>query len=113
MKDQLTQTCFQIDKKDNVATLLSDVEKGNGVITGDTKDTKITFNEIIKRGHKVALYDIHRDEFIIKYGVVIGKATKNIKKGDWVHLHNCASLYDARSSTLNLETGAPSDTEYI
>ncbi|SKC84396.1 UxaA family hydrolase [Maledivibacter halophilus] len=113
MKDELKQTCFQIHIKDNVATLLNDAEKDVGIITGESKEEKIVFNEEIKRGHKVALKDIDIDEFIIKYNVVIGKATKHIKKGDWVHLHNCASLYDARSSTLNLETGAPSDTEYI
>ena len=48
----------------------------------------------------------------MKYGVVIGCATKEIKMGQWVHLHNMKSLYDARSSSLDVVTGAPTDTHY-
>jgi hypothetical protein len=42
---------------------------------------------------------------VIKYGVTIGLATRDIDAGEWVHLHNCRSLLDEGSSTLDLHTG--------
>jgi altronate hydrolase/altronate dehydratase small subunit len=49
---------------------------------------------------------------VIKYGVRIGHATEPIAVGDWIHLHNCASDLDERSNTLEVTTGAPTDTIY-
>lgn len=48
----------------------------------------------IPAGHKFALCDIKKDEFVIKYGQVIGRATEDIKKGEWVHSHNLRSHLD-------------------
>ena len=42
-------------------------------------------------GHKIALFDINRGDEIIKYAEVIGRATKAIRKGDCVHIHNVKS----------------------
>ena len=44
--------------------------------------------EEIPQGHKVALADIKSGQGIIKYGNIIGIATKDIKKDEWVHTHN-------------------------
>ncbi len=44
--------------------------------------------EIRDDGHKYALRDIKEGENIIKYGMPIGHASKNIAKGDHVHVHN-------------------------
>lgn len=49
---------------------------------------------------------------IVKYGVVIGRATADIPAGSWVHLHVMRSVYDQRSSHLDVRTGAPKDTKY-
>ena len=35
-------------------------------------------------GHKYALSDVKKGDFIIKYGEIIGRATTDIKKGDLV-----------------------------
>ena len=48
--------------------------------------------ENIPFGHKVALRRIAKDEPVIKYGEVIGKATADIGEGEWVHVHNLVSL---------------------
>ena len=48
----------------------------------------------IPAGHKFALKDINKGEYIIKYGEIIGRATTDIKKGDWVHTHNVKSHLD-------------------
>ena len=42
----------------------------------------------IPAGHKVALRDIAAGEKVVKYGFPIGVATKDIKAGEWVHVHN-------------------------
>jgi len=69
-------------------------------------------NEQISRGHKVALRDLASGEPVLKYGVSIGQATAPIQRGDWVHLHNCKSHLDERSSSLDRDTGAPLDVIY-
>ena len=40
------------------------------------------------RGHKTALRDIKKGDDIIKYGYSIGRASRDIKKGEHVHTHN-------------------------
>ena len=42
----------------------------------------------VDNGHKYARFDIKKGENIIKYGMPIGHATENIKKGEHVHTHN-------------------------
>ena len=48
----------------------------------------------IPAGHKYALRDIKAGEPVYKYGEVIGRATENIKAGEWVHTHNLKSHLD-------------------
>ena len=72
MKDKVI-----INDKDNVGVSL----------TGDDK---------IPAGHKFALRDIAVGEAVIKYGQLIGRATRDIKKGEWVHTHNVRSHLDEK-----------------
>ena len=51
-------------------------------------------NDQIPAGHKYALRDISVGEYVIKYGEIIGRATQNITKGEWVHTHNVKSHLD-------------------
>ena len=48
----------------------------------------------IPAGHKYALRDIKIGEPVIKYGEIIGRATCDIKSGEWVHTHNVRSHLD-------------------
>lgn len=105
-------TAFQIDFKDNVATALEELKPGQIALRGDTAEPFLEAVTEIPAGHKIALCDIAPEEDIIKYGVVIGRATEAIKKGSWVHLHNIRSVYDERSGHLDAVTGAPKDTKY-
>ena len=43
---------------------------------------------------KIAVKDVEQGEFVLKYGEAIGKATKGIKVGDWVHTHNVVDHYE-------------------
>lgn len=106
------QTAFQIDKTDNVATALTAIGEGCVRLLGDAQQAEVTAVQEIPVGHKIALRDIAEGEMIVKYGVVIGRATKPIPMGSWVHLHVMRSNYDERSSHLNVNTGAPEDTRY-
>lgn len=58
----------------------------------------------VPMGHKIALRDIRNGEDIVKYGIVIGRATADIPAGSWVHLHVMRSVYDQRSSHLDVRT---------
>ncbi|MHA3979264.1 UxaA family hydrolase [Halovulum sp. GXIMD14794] len=44
-------------------------------------------------GHKLAARDIRAGEKIVKYGVPIGSATRDIAAGAHVHVHNMQSDY--------------------
>lgn len=104
---------FQINQEDNVATALDEIAAKSMVgLRGEFVEEQILAITDIPKGHKMAVRDIAKDEPILKYGVVIGKATKEIQKGEWVHLHCMASVYDTRSSHLDVHTGLPTDIEY-
>ncbi|WP_448521481.1 UxaA family hydrolase [Pseudothermotoga sp.] len=76
-------------KKDNVATAIKDLFKGQRVIValGEEKLT-VELLEDVPFGHKFALVDIPQGGQVIKYGEPIGVATMDIKKGQHVHVHN-------------------------
>ncbi len=76
---------IRIHPSDNVAVALTDIAKGS-VKTVD--GIEVTFLDEVKRGHKVALFDIAAGSPVIKYGFSIGNAKENIAKGSWVHVHN-------------------------
>lgn len=75
----------KVNEKDNVATLLKNFLKGS--MAGD-----ITLLDDISKGHKIALKDIKKGEYIIKYGEYIGIASMDIKKGEHVHVHNIEGI---------------------
>lgn len=68
----------------------------NKVIINDADNVGVCLTESgnIPAGHKFALKDIKKGETVIKYGQVIGRATTDIKSGDWVHTHNVKSHLD-------------------
>lgn len=102
---------FQILPQDNVATMIDDAQPGEVKLAGAGRGG-ISAQEKISQGHKIAVRDIAANEAVIKFGVRIGHAVQAIPPGAWVHLHNLASDLDERSSTLDLHTGAPTDTVY-
>jgi len=83
------RSTIQVHSKDSVAVALQDLAKGS-VIT--VNDQKITLNENIGRGHKIALSNQQENEQVIKYGYSIGYLTSSINAGDWVHSHNLKTL---------------------
>jgi hypothetical protein len=105
--------CFQINPADNVATLLDDVAgPGTVQILGGAGERSVTATGPIKLGHKIAIAPIASGLPVVKFGVAIGRASRDVAAGEWVHLHNLASGFDERSQTLDVHTGAATDTKY-
>ncbi|WP_448535027.1 UxaA family hydrolase [Pseudothermotoga sp.] len=84
-------------KKDNVATAIKDLPKGQRVTValGEEKLT-VELLEDVPFGHKFALVDIPQGGQVVKYGEAIGVATMNISKGQHVHVHNVAGQRGVR-----------------
>ena len=72
--------------KDNVATAKSPIKSGTSLTI--SKGKKIIAKEQIPFAHKIALRGIPRDGAVIKYGERIGRAIREIKAGELVHIHN-------------------------
>ena len=106
------KSALQVRDEDNVATLLEDATEETVEIVGQAQHRRVELRAAIALGHKVALRRIAAGSPIIKYGVEIGEATQAIEAGDWVHLHNCRSVLDERSNSLDVQTGAAKDTVY-
>lgn len=85
---------LKVSDRDNVATIFAEVKAGTQVEVRDKQGNSevITVADDIPYGHKIALADIHVGGQICKYGEEIGTATKEIKKGDYVHVHNLDSM---------------------
>ncbi len=75
---------------DNCVTALDDISKSSQI---QIRERSIVINHNISLGHKIALEDIRKGDMVKKYGQAIGFATKDIKKGDWIHTHNLTSQY--------------------
>lgn len=76
---------------DAVGVAVCDISPGNAVrgrVMDGGGDVDLDVLSEIPLGHKIALRDIAAGERVIKYGVAIGKASQDIKRGEHVHVHN-------------------------
>ncbi len=82
----MIRNAIKLNAKDNAAMCITELKKGDMVVL----DNNTTFEALtdIPFAHKVSLENINADEDVIKYGYSIGKAICNIKKGQWLHVHN-------------------------
>ena len=87
MKEQFD--ALVIHPADNSATLLRDVAAGEVVKLSDGK-TLIAVDPVAF-GHKIALSAIEKGASVVKYGEVIGTASRPIAKGCHVHVENVDS----------------------
>ncbi|MGG1679805.1 UxaA family hydrolase [Neobacillus sp. NRS-1170] len=85
--------CIVMHERDNVATLLKDVNKGE-VITyiKGSESFQVTLIQDIKFGHKAAIAPIRPNEVVMKYGEAIGAAIVEIPIGAHVHVHNLEGI---------------------
>ena len=71
----------KIKDQDNVVVAVQDLKAGTEIMEG------LVTNQDIPQAHKIALCDIPAGVEIIRYGVVLGYAINDIKKGDWINEH--------------------------
>lgn len=83
----------KINTLDNVAVALRCLEAGSTI---EIDNDKIKLQEDIPAGHKFALVTIQSDDIVIKYGMPIGRAVKDIEVGCWVHTHNIVTQLDEK-----------------
>jgi hypothetical protein len=86
---ELSRSLMIMHSQDNVAMCLRALDKGEEVqVTHNGKVLSIKVLEAVPLGHKVALSHIAPGQPIMKYGEIIGRATKDISPGQHVHNHN-------------------------
>jgi altronate dehydratase small subunit len=82
-----------LNQRDNVATAVQDLEAGaEASVRLEREILRIRVGENIPYGHKFAVRPISRGEEILKYGQVIGRATREIPSGSHAHVQNIESL---------------------
>jgi hypothetical protein len=90
---------------DNIAIATAELPAGT---RRDIAGYSVELRRAVDVGHKFALRKIAQGERIIKYGAPIGRATRDIEAGEYIHTHNMASDY---LPTFTLEDGHKSIEE--
>jgi len=96
-----------LNEKDNVGVARVPIPAESELVKNGQK---ITTKENVQPGHKIALRPVASGERILKYGETIGRATRDIAPGDWVHTHNI--LPDFSGKDYEFATNTPV-TEYF
>ncbi len=91
---------------DQVAVARGPLSAGQAIRPGAVA---VVLTEAIPPGHKVALLPIAQGEEVRRYGQVIGRATRPIAPGAWVHTHNLAFDEGARDYRFPSGDIAPPD----
>jgi (2R)-sulfolactate sulfo-lyase subunit alpha len=76
---------------DVVGVAVQDIEPGADVpgrVQSNGHDLRLDVVDPVPLGHKVALRDLASGEQVVKYGIAIGRATRDIRAGEHVHVHN-------------------------
>ena len=84
---------FVVYATDNVGTaVLESIQTGDHVgCNGERSDLEVIALDPIAYGHKIALMDIAQGDTVLKYGLSIGSAIRDINEGEHVHDHNVES----------------------
>lgn len=90
---------IRLAPQDNVAVVVGRVAAGGRV---QVEGLSVVVDRDVGMGHKVALHHIPPGAKILKHGVPIGSATREIAPGAHVHVHNMQSDY---LPTFTLEDG--------
>lgn len=87
----MRQSFLVHDAEDAVGVAVQDITPGPAVpgrVQSTGAELTLDVVDTVPLGHKVALREIARGEPVVKYGVVIGLATDDIRTGQHVHVHN-------------------------
>ncbi len=97
-----------MNANDNVAIVAND----GGLPMGAVLSNGVVLRDKVPQGHKVALVDIGANAPVLRYGVAIGYALRDIPAGAWVHerllqLPGARSLDDLPQCTATVPAPAP------
>ena len=92
--------CIVLHPTDNVATLIDTARAGEDCTLQGERQGRIRVLQDVAFGHKVCIADTPAGATVLKYGQAIGKATRGIRVGEHVHVHNVES---GRRSRLSRE----------
>jgi len=82
----MNSNALKVDESDNVAVATRRMKKGDLVIVNGEELFEAA--EDIELGHKIALVPIVAGGNVLRYGEPIVEATRDIARGEWVHVHN-------------------------
>ena len=81
-----------LDPRDTVAVALAPLSPGTAVTVSRGGETvRLAVGALIPFGHKIAVAPMDAGGPVVKYGEVIGVATRPIRPGEHVHVHNVRS----------------------
>ncbi|MEO1857021.1 MAG: altronate dehydratase family protein [Rubritalea sp.] len=76
---------LQLDPRDNVLVALTDLKSGESVSHDGT--TYVLASDINAK-HKFPVSDLSAGDDVYQFGVLVGKATQPVAKGELLHVHN-------------------------
>ncbi len=83
-----------LNPDDNVAVALEALPAGGRLAIR----SGLTLKENIPSGHKFSTTDIAAGDLVKKYGTPIGRASKTIPAGSWVHVHNVKTTLEGEET---------------
>ncbi|MEC8602257.1 MAG: altronate dehydratase family protein [Bacteroidota bacterium] len=104
---------LKINNSDNIVVALTDLKKNDTIKVNNKK--YILLNDI-KAKHKFSIQNIETGQPIHMYGVVVGKAKKNIKIGEKISLSNIihqTENYFVPKKTKNIYWNSPNVKHFI
>ena len=80
-----------LNRADNVATLIDTGRAGEACVLQGESNGEVTLLQDVPFGHKMCIRDTPAGADVLKYGHLIGKASKALKVGEHTHTHNVES----------------------
>lgn len=75
-------------EKDNLVTCVKAMKAGEWIVVDGVE---IEVKDDIPKYHKMAVAEIRKGQPVYKYGEVMGVASRDIRVGEWAHVHNIES----------------------
>lgn len=76
---------LQLDPGDNVLVALTDLKQGDSIRHGETRYSLATD---VDAKHKFPVCDLETGDSVYQFGVLVGKATRPVARGELLHTHN-------------------------
>ncbi|MDE1177463.1 MAG: galactarate dehydratase [Edaphobacter sp.] len=103
MTEQREPRYIQVDERDNVAIIVNE----GGLPAGSAFASGLVLLEAVPEAHKVTLTDLAAGDPVIRYGSVIGYATRSVKRGSWLAEDSIESPAAPALDNLPMATATP------